>query len=49
MTFNSTEEVVAASLQVLREMSEQALHEQIDLLLEHCCNVIDVGGHYVTD
>jgi hypothetical protein len=49
MTFHSAEEVEEASLQVLREISEDALREQVDLLLEHCQRVIDVGGHYVTD
>jgi len=49
MTFNSVEEVEEASLRVLREISEESLHEQVDLLLEHCHCVIDASGHHVTD
>jgi hypothetical protein len=30
-------------------MSEEALHQQVDLLLEHCQLIIDACGHYVTD
>ena len=49
MTFNSAEEVEDASLQVLRGISEKALQEQVNKLLEHCQEDIRVGGHYVTD
>ena len=49
MTFSSSEEVESASLQILRDTSETALHEQVDLLIEHCQKVIDASGHYVTE
>ena len=49
MTFNSAVEVEEASLQMPRGISENAFREQVDLLIEHCQKVIDVGGHYVTE
>ena len=48
-TFNSAQEVEDASLQCLRDMDKNALHEQVNLLMEHCQKVIDIRGHYVTD
>lgn len=49
MTFNSCQEVADASLQVLRGISESALRDQVDLLLDHCQRVIAANGYYVTD
>lgn len=49
MTFSSSEEVESASLQLLRDISETALREQVDLLLEHCQKVIDAAGQYITE
>lgn len=48
-TFNSSSDVEEASLQYLRSISEDALHEQVNSLIDHCQQVIDAQGDYITD
>ena len=46
-TFQTADEVVTRSLDVLRSIPEQEFLHQVSKLLEHCGNVIQRGGDYV--
>lgn len=48
-TFETHLEVEEAALRLLREISEEVLHRQVDELYEHLQDVINAGGQYVTD
>ena len=48
-TFEDHQEVQQHALQVLRDISEESLHTQVDLLLAHCQRVIDANGDYITE
>lgn len=47
--FDSTEEIVDASLQCLRSIPESEYREQLLKLERHCQRVIDQNGDYITD
>jgi hypothetical protein len=47
--FTGPQEVVTASLQVLRAIPESVYLREIEKLLDHCQMVIDNGGDYVTN
>ena len=48
-SFESHLEVEQAALQCLRNLPEELLHQEIQKLYDHCQDVIDAGGDYVTN
>ena len=46
--FQNHEDLEKAALRALRNMSEEALVNQVEKLLAHCQSVIDHGGDYIT-